>query len=104
MKYIGNTTNDLLKTKTIYAVNEHFGKILDIKIGQKLSFQEYVWEINNLFFVKIRNYLIKKYPNQADFIREKIVCTSNSAYLSSEYRTGINSDIVSTLFGGLINK
>ena len=102
LKYIANTTNDLLKTKSIYEINEHFGGILNVKIGQKLSFQDYVLEINNMFFVKIRNYLVKQYPEYADLIREKIDCTSNSVYLSGDLKTGIGSDIISTLFDNLI--
>ena len=103
LKYIANSTDRMLRTKSIFEINEHFGGILNIKIGQDINFKKYVLEINNLFNVKIRKYLMGKYPLYTALIHEKINCKPNSVFLPDSVKSSNDIDILATLFDNLAN-
>ena len=101
LKYIANTTDQMLKNKSIFEINEYFGGILNIKIGQDINFKKYVNEINNLSNVKIRRYLINLHPNYKDLINEKIICKPNSTFLPESIKSNVDVEILSVLFDNL---
>ncbi len=85
LKVIATYVFDKIESKTLLEINSDFCGLLSFKYKIANSAEEYIREIENLYRVKISNYLAQKYPNKKSDIYKKLKPNVHSKFLPEEF-------------------
>lgn len=86
LKYVTMTAYKLFNNnKSGYEVNEFFGFPLVVSRFHKVDFNLFIHEMENLFNVKAKKYLLDNFPANRKMIEEKLTVNLESEYLPENY-------------------